>query len=58
MGLVVTSYEFSNGEIEFDDFKLTPLRPGDPEYDAVIQMREARAQLGEVQFDTPPMDLH
>jgi hypothetical protein len=30
---VVTSYEFSNGLVEFDDFKLTRLYPGTPEYE-------------------------
>ena len=29
VGLVVTSYEFSNGKVDFDNFELTPL------YDAV-----------------------
>jgi hypothetical protein len=61
VGLVVTSYEFSNGVVEFDNFKLTPLYPGDPDYEEVIQRREALAALDaldEVQFDTPPLDLH
>jgi hypothetical protein len=58
VGLVATSYEFDNAVVEFDNFELTPLYPGDPEYDEVIQMIEARAQLSEVQFDTPPLDLH
>ena len=61
VGLVVTSYEFSNGEVEFDNFKLTPLYPGDPDYEETIARREALAALetnGEVEFDTPPLDLH
>jgi hypothetical protein len=58
VGLVATSYEFDNAEIEYDNLKLTPLYPGDPEYDEVIQMREARAALGEIEFDTPALDLH
>jgi hypothetical protein len=58
VGLVATSYEFDEAEIEFDDFKLKPLYPGDPEYDEVIQMREARAKLKEIEFDTPALDLH
>jgi hypothetical protein len=33
VGVVVTSYEFSNGLIAFDDFKLTRLYPGTPEYE-------------------------
>jgi hypothetical protein len=58
VGLVVTSYEFSNGEMEFDNFKLTPLYPGDPEYEEEAQMREARATLETVEFDAPALDLH
>jgi hypothetical protein len=62
VGLVVTSYEFSNGEVEFDNFTLTPLFPGDPDYDEVIEMREARAALlgsdDGIEFDTPALDLH
>jgi hypothetical protein len=58
IGLVATSYEFDNGLMEYDNLKLTPLYPGDPEYDEVIQLRDARAKLDEVQFDTPPLDLH
>jgi hypothetical protein len=58
VGIVVTSYEFSNGLVEFDNFQLTPLYPGDPEYEEVIQAREVRATLDTLEFDTPPMDLH
>jgi hypothetical protein len=58
VGLVATSYEFDNAVVEYDNFELTPLKPGDPEYDEVIQMIEARAKLEEVQFDTPALDLH
>lgn len=58
IGLVVSSYEFSNGLVEFDHFKITPLHPGDPEYDEVIALRAAGVDLGESEFDTLPMDLH
>jgi len=58
IGLVVSSYEFSNGLVEFDHFKITPLKPGDPEYDEVIAMGAAHAEQAEIEFDTPPMDLH
>ena len=58
VGLVATSYEFDNAEIEYDNLKLTPLYPGDPEYDEVILMREARATLETIEFDTPALDLH
>ena len=61
VGLVVTSYEFSNGEIEFDNLKLTPLYPGDPDYEETIARRETRAALAPIEayeFDTPALDLH
>jgi hypothetical protein len=58
VGLVATSYEFDNAVVEFDNFKLTPLYPGDPDYEEVIAMRDAQAALNAVQFDTPPLDLH
>jgi hypothetical protein len=61
VGLVVTSYEFSNGEVEFDNFKLTPLYPGDPDYEETIARRESLATLAPIEayeFDTPALDLH
>jgi hypothetical protein len=58
VGLVATSYEFDNAEVEYDNLKLTPLYPGDPEYEEVIQMREAREALDALKFDTPPLHLH
>jgi hypothetical protein len=58
VGLVATSYEFDNAIVEYDNLRLTPLKPGDPDYEEVIQMREARAALGALEFDTPALDLH
>ena len=58
VGVIHTSYEWTQGEVEYDNFKLTPLYPGDPEYDEVIQMRAPRATLEPVEFETLPLDLH
>jgi len=56
-GLVVTSYEFDEGEMEFDNFRLTQLFPGDPEYEEVIAHRE-QMSAETIEFDTPALDLH
>jgi hypothetical protein len=61
VGLVVSSYEFSNGLVEFDNFKLTLLLPGDPRYQEEMRLREERAARSArepVEFVTLPMDLH
>jgi hypothetical protein len=53
VGLVVTSYEFSNGLVEFDNMQLTPLYEDDIE--------EIEGQVVETEayeFDTPALDLH
>jgi hypothetical protein len=57
VGVVLTSYEFDNGEMEFDNFKLTRIYPGDPEYDEVIE-RRAQMSTAAIEFDTPALDLH
>ena len=53
VGLVVTSYEFSYGEIDFDNFKLTPLYNVDP--DTYVPEETVSEQY---EFDTPPLNLH
>jgi hypothetical protein len=52
VGLVVTSYEFSWGQIRFDNFLLTPLY----EEDIGEYITEVGSETYE--FDTPPLDLH
>jgi hypothetical protein len=56
-GLVLTSYEFDEGEMEFDNFRLTRLYPGDPEYEEVIEHRE-QTSAETIEFATPALDLH
>jgi hypothetical protein len=55
VGVVVTSYEFSDGEIDFDNFELTPLYGADPdEYtppEAVIETND------EIEIDMPVLDI-
>lgn len=58
IGVVTTTYEFSNGEVEFDNFKFTPLYPGDPDYEEAIAWGESGALIDSAPFDTLPMDLH
>ena len=50
VGLIVTSFEFSEGEIEFDNFKLTPLYPDD--FDDYLGSGEEVESHG---FDTSPL---
>jgi hypothetical protein len=53
VGLVVTSYEFSDGEIEFDNFRLTPLYEED-----IGQYLSEGVETEAYEFDTPPIHLH
>ncbi len=53
VGLVVTSYEFSNGLIEFDNMQLTPLYEDD-----VDEIEGQVVETEAYEFDTPALDLH
>jgi len=53
VGLIVTSYEFNYGEIEFDNFQLTPLYEED-----IGEYLTEDAESEAYEFDTPPLDLH
>lgn len=50
VGVVVTSYEFSNGEVDFDNFELTPLYGEDPD-----TYLPAGAQDEPSELDAPPI---
>jgi hypothetical protein len=53
VGLVVTSYEFSYGEVDFDNFRLTPLYEDD-----IDEYIGEGAEIAPYVFDTPPLNLH
>ena len=53
VGVVVTSYEFSYGEVDFDNFQLTPLYGDD-----IDEYIGENAEIAPYVFDTPPLNLH
>jgi hypothetical protein len=53
VGVVVTSYEFSYGEVDFDNFELTPLYEGDTD-----QYIGEDVEIEPYEFNTPPLQLH
>jgi hypothetical protein len=53
VGLVLTSYEFSNGEIDFDNFQLTPLYEED--FD---EYTNTSVEVEPSELNILPMNLH
>jgi hypothetical protein len=53
VGVVVTSYEFSYGEVDFDNFELTPLYEGDTD-----QYIGPGAEIASEELDAPVIQLN